>query len=93
VEWPSRFYALKRGEGCPMCEQGRPDETPYGIRFFAGEVTDAYLHRGGVQRGLSHVYWRGRHVVVPTELEPEESALSGTNCCSPAARSSASSHR
>jgi diadenosine tetraphosphate (Ap4A) HIT family hydrolase len=73
VEWPSRFYALKRGEGCPMCEEGRPDETRYGIRFFAGEVTDAYLHRSGVQRGLCHVYWRGRHVVEPTELEPEES--------------------
>ena len=45
VEWPDSFYALRRGEGCPMCEQGRPDETPYGIRIFAGEVTDAYLQR------------------------------------------------
>jgi len=74
VEWPARFYALKRGDGCPICAQGRPDETPHGLRFFAGEVTDAYLHRGGVQRGLSHVYFRGRHVVEPTELTAAESA-------------------
>ena len=75
MEWPDRFYALKRGEDCPFCGEGRPDETRYGIRFFEGAVTDAYLSRGGIQRGLSHVYWRGRHVVEPTELEPDESSL------------------
>jgi diadenosine tetraphosphate (Ap4A) HIT family hydrolase len=75
VQWPDRFYALKRGDGCPFCGQGRPDETTDGLRFFAGEVTDAFLHRSGVQRGLSHVYFRGRHVVEPTELEPRESEL------------------
>lgn len=75
MQWPDRFYALKRGDGCPMCSEGRPDETRYGIRFFAGEVTDAHLSRAGIQRGLSHVYFRGRHVVEPTELEPHESAL------------------
>lgn len=74
MEWPGRFYALKRGEGCAFCEQGRPDETPYGLRFFAGEVTDAYLQRAAVQRGYSIVVWRGRHVVEPTELEPDEAA-------------------
>jgi len=73
MEWPERFYALKRGDGCPLCAEGRPDETRHGIRFFAGDVTDAYLHRGGVQRGLSHVYFRGRHVVEPTELTADES--------------------
>jgi diadenosine tetraphosphate (Ap4A) HIT family hydrolase len=72
MEWPQRFYDLKRGEGCPLCAEGRPDETRYGIRFYAGEVTDAYLSRGGVQRGLSHVYLRGRHVVEPTELDAHE---------------------
>ena len=50
MEWPKRFYERKRGEGCPICEQGRPDETAHGIRFFSGELTDAYLSRGGVQR-------------------------------------------
>jgi len=74
VRWPQRFYDMKSGDGCPICAEGRPDETPYGIRFFAGELTDAYLHRVGVQRGLSHVYWRGRHVVEPTELAAAEAA-------------------
>jgi len=74
VHWPQRFYDLKRGEGCPFCAEGRPDETKHGVRFFAGELTDAYLSRGGVQPGLSHVYFRGRHVVEPTELSAEEAA-------------------
>lgn len=72
--WPQRFYDLKRGLGCPFCTQGRPAETPHGIRFHAGELTDAYLSRSGIQRGLSYVVFRGRHVVEPTELEPGESA-------------------
>jgi diadenosine tetraphosphate (Ap4A) HIT family hydrolase len=72
VQWPQRFYDLKRGEGCPFCAEGRPDETAHGIRFFAGKLMDAYLSRGGVQRGLSHVYFRGRHIVEPTELSADE---------------------
>jgi diadenosine tetraphosphate (Ap4A) HIT family hydrolase len=72
VEWPEEFYELRRGDGCPMCDQGRPDETPYGSRFFAGEASDAYLQKAGVQRGYSIVIWRGRHVAEPTELAPEE---------------------
>jgi diadenosine tetraphosphate (Ap4A) HIT family hydrolase len=74
MEWPESFYALKRGEGCPMCEQGRLDETEYGARIFAGEVADAYLQRSNVQRGYTVVVWRGRHVAEPTELSPEEAA-------------------
>jgi diadenosine tetraphosphate (Ap4A) HIT family hydrolase len=75
VEWPQRFYELKRGEGCAFCEQGRPDETPYGVRVFAGEVVDAYLQRAAIQRGYTVVVWRGRHVAEPTELSPSEAAL------------------
>jgi diadenosine tetraphosphate (Ap4A) HIT family hydrolase len=74
MEWPELFYALKRGEGCPMCEQGRPDETEYGTRIFAGEVLDAYLQKAGVQRGYTVVVWRGKHVAEPTELSPDEAA-------------------
>ena len=74
MEWPESFYALKRGEGCPMCEQGRPEETPYGARFFAGLVSDAYLQRRDVQRGYTVVVWRGRHVAEPTELSEDEAA-------------------
>jgi diadenosine tetraphosphate (Ap4A) HIT family hydrolase len=72
MEWPESFYALKQGEGCPMCEQGRPEETRHGVRFFAGEVSDAYLQREDIQRGYSVVVWRGRHVAEPTELTAEE---------------------
>ncbi|HEV8098941.1 MAG TPA: HIT family protein [Gaiellaceae bacterium] len=74
MEWPKEFYELKRGEGCLMCEQGRPDETAYGARFLAGEVADAYLQRAKIQRGYSVVVWRGRHVAEPTELSPEEAS-------------------
>ena len=57
-----------------MCAQGRPDETEYGTRIFAGEVSDAYLQKRDVQRGYVVVVWRGRHVAEPTELSAEEAA-------------------
>ena len=57
-----------------MCAQGRPDETEYGTRIFAGKVSDAYLQRRDVQRGYVVVVWRGRHVAEPTELSAEEAA-------------------
>jgi diadenosine tetraphosphate (Ap4A) HIT family hydrolase len=74
VEWPDSFYELRRGAGCPMCAQGRPDETEYGTRIFAGKVSDAYLQKRDVQRGYVVVVWRGRHVAEPTELSAEEAA-------------------
>ena len=74
MEWPSAFYEWKSGKGCPACEQGRPDETDDGVRFFAGEVVDAYLRRPDIQRGLTVAIWRGHHVVEPTELTEEETS-------------------
>ena len=74
MDWPASFYELRRGDGCPMCAQGRPDETEYGTRIFAGEVSDAYLQRRQVQRGYTVVVWRGRHVAEPTELSEDEAA-------------------
>jgi diadenosine tetraphosphate (Ap4A) HIT family hydrolase len=74
VEWPKEFYDLKGGEGCPMCEQGRPEETAHGARFFTGEVADAYLQKANIQRGYSVVIWRGRHVAEPTELSADEAS-------------------
>jgi len=74
MEWPQSFYDLRSGEGCPFCGDGRPDETPWGARIFAGEVSDAYLQRAAVQRGYTLVVWRGRHVAEPTELSPEEAS-------------------
>ena len=78
MEWPPEFYARLDGTACPMCDEGRPEETPHGVRFFAGAVSDAYLVRADIQRGLSAVVWRGRHVVEPTELTPEEAAAYGS---------------
>jgi diadenosine tetraphosphate (Ap4A) HIT family hydrolase len=57
-----------------MCEQGRPEETEYGSRIFAGEVSDAYLQKVGIQRGYSLVVWCGRHVSEPTELSEDEAS-------------------
>ena len=74
VEWPEQFYELRRGEGCPMCAEGPPEETRFGIRFYAGEASDAYLQRADIQRGYTIVIWRGRHVAEPTELEEDEAA-------------------
>jgi diadenosine tetraphosphate (Ap4A) HIT family hydrolase len=74
VEWPAQFYLWRRGEGCPFCAEGRPDESHDGSRVFAGDVADAYLLRAGIQRGYTVVVWRGRHVAEPTELEPDEAA-------------------
>ena len=74
MNWPPRFYEWKAGRGCPACDEGRPDETQDGVRYFAGEVLDAYLRHTDIQRGLTVAIWRGRHVVEPTELtEPEAS--------------------
>jgi len=52
--------------------KARPEETEHGARFFAGEVSDAYLQKANIQRGYSVVVWRGRHVAEPTELSPDE---------------------
>ncbi len=65
---------MRRGEGCPMCAEGRPVATSHGIRYFEGEAADAYLRRPAIQRGLSVVVWRGRHVAEPTELTDVEAA-------------------
>jgi diadenosine tetraphosphate (Ap4A) HIT family hydrolase len=75
VEWPERFYELRRGEGCPLCAEGRPEETPLGVRIYAGEASDAYLQRADIQRGYTVVIWRGRHAAEPTELSEDEASL------------------
>ena len=74
VDWPDEFYELRRGEGCAMCSQRRPDETPWGVRIFAGKVSDAYLQKAAIQRGYTVSIWRGRHVAEPTELSADEAA-------------------
>jgi diadenosine tetraphosphate (Ap4A) HIT family hydrolase len=72
--WPSDWEERRRGIGCAICAEGRPDETRYGARIFVGRRSDAYLQRDDVQRGYTVVVWRGRHVAEPTELNAEEAA-------------------
>ena len=72
--WPSDWAERRRGKDCPMCGQGRPEETEHGIRVLAGRFSDAYLQRSSWQRGYTVVIWRGRHVAEPTELGEEEAA-------------------
>ena len=74
MDWPESFYEMKRGVRCPVCAGDRPEAIPDGVRFFAGEVADAYLRRSDIQRGLSVVVWHGRHVAEPTELTTDEAA-------------------
>ncbi|HKV88344.1 MAG TPA: HIT family protein [Candidatus Dormibacteraeota bacterium] len=74
MDWPPDFYLMREGRGCPMCGGGRPDETPFGVRIFAGKRSDAYLQRSAIQRGYSLVIWRGHHVAEPTQLTPDEAA-------------------
>jgi diadenosine tetraphosphate (Ap4A) HIT family hydrolase len=74
VEWPPSFYELRRGEGCPACSEGRPEEMDLVARIFAGQVSDAYLRRADIQRGYTISIWRGRHVAEPTELTDDEAA-------------------
>lgn len=74
MEWPASFYAMRDGNGCPICAGGRSEETPQGARFFAGAAVDAHLRRADIQRGLSIVLWHGRHVAEPTELDEQEAA-------------------
>lgn len=70
--WPLDYPDQLSGKKCPLCQEGRPNEIGKRIRFFSCAIADAYLHRHGVQRGYVALIWRGRHVVDPTELSPDE---------------------
>jgi hypothetical protein len=72
VEWSPQFYAWRAGDGCPSCAEGRPAATRSGVRYFSGELCDAYLVRADIQRGLTIAVFRGRHVAEPTELSDAE---------------------
>lgn len=57
-----------------MCDEGRPDETPHGVRVFEGRYLDAYLGRRAAQRGYVVAIWRGRHVTDLRDLSSQERA-------------------
>jgi diadenosine tetraphosphate (Ap4A) HIT family hydrolase len=72
MPWPANWNELYTGEACPMCSEGRPEETAQGIRIFAGQYCDGYLAKRGAQRGYVVAIWRGRHIVEPVDLTPDE---------------------
>lgn len=59
-------------DDCRWCTHGRPDLIDFGVRVFAGAVTDAYFARRAFVRGYVVVVWRGRHVVEPIDLSGDE---------------------
>ena len=62
-----------RGDGCPTCAQGRPEEDDFGIRVYRSDTADAYLQKADVgQRGYCIVVWRGPHVAEVTQLSNSE---------------------
>lgn len=72
--WPADWAKRRTGVDCPTCAQGRPDETQGGLRFFAGDVSDAYLRKKAPQPGYAMVVWRGRHVPDLVDLAADELA-------------------
>ncbi|MBO0730391.1 MAG: HIT domain-containing protein [Acidimicrobiaceae bacterium] len=72
--WPADWDDRRAGKDCAMCAQGRPEETPHGVRILAAEWCDAYLQREAALPGYAIVIWRGRHVAEPTELSADEAA-------------------
>jgi diadenosine tetraphosphate (Ap4A) HIT family hydrolase len=70
--WSEQWDTVRSGRSCPVCDEGRPEEADGRLRVFAGETVDAYLDRDDAVRGYTLAYFRGRHVVEPTELTEEE---------------------
>jgi diadenosine tetraphosphate (Ap4A) HIT family hydrolase len=72
--WAADWEQRKRGDGCPMCAQGRPEEDEHGIRVYRSDTSDGYLQKADVgQRGYCIVIWRGRHIADVTQLSDTES--------------------
>ena len=72
--WPDDWERRVAGEDCPKCAEGRPDEDEYGIRFFAGEASDAYLQSSTPLPGYTVVVWRGVHAADPSEMSADDAA-------------------
>ncbi|MFF7098132.1 HIT family protein [Streptomyces rubradiris] len=73
--WPEHFTSHRRGTDCPMCVNDfAADDIGWGLLVRRGEVSDAYLRRGGQGRGYAVVIYTGRHIAEPTELDEGETA-------------------
>lgn len=74
MPWPDDWDDRVSGRRCAMCDEGRPDETPHGVRIFEGHYVDAYIGRRAVQRGYVAAIWRGSHVIDLRDLTSEQRA-------------------
>jgi diadenosine tetraphosphate (Ap4A) HIT family hydrolase len=72
--WPADFLTWLGGEGCPYCNDERPDEIAIGSRFYSSQHGDGYLLNDKRCFGSAVMIWRGRHVTEPTQLEAAEAA-------------------
>ncbi len=73
--WPGDWAERQAGRDCAKCAEGRVEEDPWGVRFFAGDWADAYLQRQPPQAGTTVVVFRGsRHVADPADFTDEELA-------------------
>jgi diadenosine tetraphosphate (Ap4A) HIT family hydrolase len=70
--WPDSWESELAGARCGKCEQGRPDEDDWGVRWLADEFADAYLLKAPASPGYSVVVFRGRHVPDPAFFTDEE---------------------
>ena len=57
-----------------MCADGRPDATPYGVRFATGTCSDAYLGRSGPAQATRSSSGTVAMSPEPTELTDDEAA-------------------
>jgi diadenosine tetraphosphate (Ap4A) HIT family hydrolase len=67
--WPEDWEQRVAGEGCPVCAEGRPDESNGRVRVYRGDVLDAYLNRDDAAIGYTVAFWRGSHVTEATQLD------------------------
>ena len=75
VEWPQSFSELKRGEGCGMCADGRPEADLLGRADPRGLGVGRVPASARISSArYTIVIWRGRHAAEPTQLTDEEAA-------------------
>lgn len=72
--WPVDWEELRSGASCPLCAEGRAEETAFGVRVFPGEYVDAYVGRQAAQPGYVYAIWHRRHVTDLAELDEVELA-------------------
>jgi diadenosine tetraphosphate (Ap4A) HIT family hydrolase len=72
MPWPADWPAVKRGDGCLLCDFLHTEDPAWGLRIYTGQVANAYLATVGQIRGYCWVIWRDGHVCEPTDLDPTD---------------------